>query len=252
LLPPLVPSPRVAQIPQAPALPRYAVPSSVPGVPPARVLGSQTTQVGQPHFDPDPERRVSFTPGVPQRRIITGPYGPGGSQATVTGVYTPPGTLTTTTVDISNHPVIPVAGSPVAPTVVRPQSQVGLATAVPLPQFSPRSVPMPVFPGQGVVNPLVEDPPGDSPVEIIVPQPVAQPVFTQAMPVQQSMVRVMPQSTVSASRAVPVTIMSVPQQVPVAAAPVIQPVPITTVSQPIIQPGYEQYIALPSTSRFTY
>lgn len=68
--------------------------------------GTRTYAVGQEHFDPDPQTVVTTSPSAPRRVVAQGPYGPGGQIIQVPGTYTPPATVTETTVDIPNHPVV--------------------------------------------------------------------------------------------------------------------------------------------------
>jgi len=90
---------------------------------PVRYGGSQTYAVGPEHFDPDPMTEVTSTPATPRRVVASGPYGPGGQNVQISGTYTPPATVTSTTYDIGNHPVrsAPVAQVQQASRSYQPQ-----------------------------------------------------------------------------------------------------------------------------------
>jgi hypothetical protein len=71
-----------------------------------RVVSRQVQEIGPGQFDPDPETSVEEVISEPQRVTVRGPYGPGGTQETVTGIYRPPAQRIYTTLDIPNHPVV--------------------------------------------------------------------------------------------------------------------------------------------------
>lgn len=103
----------------APSQPQYVVSHSPTHVgipaPPTRIVGTHTELVGNETFDPDPQSIVTESPPVRVRRTATGPYGPGGSQATVTGVYKGPAVRTYTSHDIDEHEVVsshPIVSQP--------------------------------------------------------------------------------------------------------------------------------------------
>lgn len=72
---------------------------------PTRVVGSGTTYIDDDTYDPDPQTIVTQSPGQRRRMMATGPYGPGGSQMTVSGTYKPQTQVNYVTHDIGEHPV---------------------------------------------------------------------------------------------------------------------------------------------------
>lgn len=236
--PQLMAQPFVPQIPRVPPI----TSSPARGIPAPQVLSSQTAEVGQAHFDPDPVRSVSFTPGVPQRRTITGPYGPGGRQATVTGVYTPPGQLTTVTTDISNHPVVPTSSSTVIPA-----SRSFSAIRVPSPVSVPRVAVNPVVaePQVEVVEPMVVSQPAVIPmprpitVRPVIPVPQAPTIYPIAQPMEAPQIYAPPTTVVQP--------LAAPQIYSQAPTPVYSQAPT-----PVYVQQAQPFVAVPSVSRFTY
>lgn len=179
------PGPQYVVAPQ-PA-PQYVIaPQPIAAPPPAQYLGSQTALVGQEHFDPDPQTIVTTSPPTPRRMTVQGPYGPGGQQAQVSGVYTPPAMVTTTTYDIANHPVRTNPGSAPVQYATAPQyapAPVQYATA---PQFAPapQYAPAPQFaaaPAQYVVNrPVAQPAVATIPQQQYVANPNANPIANPA------------------------------------------------------------------------
>ena len=70
-----------------------------------RVIGGRSEPIGQPTFDPDPLTSAYVSQSPSQRVTAVGPYGSGGQQTTVTGVYRPPAVRTYVTSDIPQHTV---------------------------------------------------------------------------------------------------------------------------------------------------
>lgn len=77
-------------------------------------------QIGDERFDPDPVTTVTETRSAPVRTTVRGPYGPGGSMVTTTGVYKPPAQRQYTTYDYPEHPVQSVGNRVVNSNSVRP------------------------------------------------------------------------------------------------------------------------------------
>jgi hypothetical protein len=77
--------------------------------------------VGQATFDPDPVTQVSYVQPPPERRTVIGPYGPGGQEVQVTGVYKPPVVREAVTTDIQEHPVITQGNVSASNVVTQPQ-----------------------------------------------------------------------------------------------------------------------------------
>lgn len=152
------PAPQVVYAPTPAPAPQivYApaptpAPAAVPVVAPPPQVTTHSYQIGQEHFDPDPIARQStstvIAPPTPRRTTVIGPYGPGGQNIEISGVYTPPAVATQTTTtsqyDIVNHPVVSVPPgqlpAPVAAPAAVPQQfvvrQAAVAPAVPQQQF---------------------------------------------------------------------------------------------------------------------
>lgn len=62
--------------------------------------------IGRETFDPDPVTTVTRIPSSPVRTTVQGPYGPGGQDTVVSGVYTPPDQLQYTTYDYPEHEIV--------------------------------------------------------------------------------------------------------------------------------------------------
>lgn len=73
---------------------------------PVATTSVRSETVGYGTLDPDPRTTSYITQGAPQHVTASGPYGPGGSQATVQGVLTPALTRNYVTSDISPHAVV--------------------------------------------------------------------------------------------------------------------------------------------------
>src|SRR5205823_9335315 len=102
-------------------------PAPVYAAPVPQTIRTRTEAVGQAIYDPDPQTHVYETPSMPQRRTFTGPYGPGGTQETVTGTYVPPSTRTYVERDVLPHPV-----NPVNPVIAAPSAVVAPVVAAPV------------------------------------------------------------------------------------------------------------------------
>ncbi len=74
-------------------------------VPREQIIGAHSEIVSPATFDPDPQVSSYETRGPAQRIVTTGPYGPGGQPAQVTGVYKPPIVRQYVTRDVGEHPV---------------------------------------------------------------------------------------------------------------------------------------------------
>jgi hypothetical protein len=70
-----------------------------------RAVSGRSEVIGSARFDPDPVTESFVSQPPAQRVTATGPYGPGGQQATVPGVYKPAPVRTFVTSDISEHNV---------------------------------------------------------------------------------------------------------------------------------------------------
>src|SRR5665648_482369 len=70
-----------------------------------KAISSQSEIIGTPSFDPDPVTETYISQSPPQRITAVGPYGPGGQQSQVNGVFKPPPVRTHITTDIQDHPV---------------------------------------------------------------------------------------------------------------------------------------------------
>lgn len=95
---------------------QYAQQAQYAAPPPATQTVRQEA-VGQATFDPDPQTYVFDNAQPAQRVVAEGPYGPGGTQARVTGTYKPQAVRNYVTSDVPEHPVNPAGtgyGVPVA------------------------------------------------------------------------------------------------------------------------------------------
>lgn len=91
--------------PTYPYLPQTQYAPSPVTQPYQRVVSTRSEVVGSARFDPD-STTTSFVSQSPAQRVTaTGPYGAGGQQETVTGVYKPAPVRTFITSDISEHNV---------------------------------------------------------------------------------------------------------------------------------------------------
>lgn len=71
-----------------------------------RTVGMRAEVIGGATFDPDPVTNVYYTQPAAQRVIATGPYGAGGQQTQISGVYRPPAVRHYVTTDLHEHPVV--------------------------------------------------------------------------------------------------------------------------------------------------